>query len=96
MTRSDRPARRRASNNGADPLDEALRQIGADMHDEPVPEIDADRALVRGRWGKGSMDRYTLLADAATAIQHVADGRARGKVVLAVHPTDHTTGGGSR
>ncbi|MFA9429476.1 NAD(P)-dependent alcohol dehydrogenase [Egicoccus sp. AB-alg2] len=42
------------------------------------------------------IDRVYPLADAATAIQHVADGRARGKVVLAVHPTDHTTGGGPR
>jgi hypothetical protein len=38
MTRRDRPANRRASNNSADPLDEALRQIGADMLDEPIPE----------------------------------------------------------
>jgi hypothetical protein len=38
MTRGDRPASRRARNNAADPLDEALRQIGADMLDEPVPE----------------------------------------------------------
>ena len=29
---------RRARNDAADPLDEALRQIGADMLDEPVPE----------------------------------------------------------
>jgi hypothetical protein len=38
MTRDERPASRRAGNNAADPLDEALRQIGADMLDEPVPE----------------------------------------------------------
>jgi hypothetical protein len=38
MTRRDRPASRRASEDAADPLDEALRQIGADMLDEPVPE----------------------------------------------------------
>jgi hypothetical protein len=38
MTRGERPASRRASNDAADPLDEALRQIGADMLDEPVPE----------------------------------------------------------
>ena len=38
MTRGDRPASRRASDDAADPLDEALRQIGADMLDEPVPE----------------------------------------------------------
>ena len=38
MTRGDRPASRRARNDAADPLDEALRQIGADMLDEPVPE----------------------------------------------------------
>ena len=38
MTRREKPVRRRASNNGADPLDGALRQIGADMLDEPVPE----------------------------------------------------------
>ena len=38
MTRGERPASRRAGNNAADPLDEALRQIGADMLDEPVPE----------------------------------------------------------
>ena len=42
------------------------------------------------------IDRVYRLADAATAIQHVADGRARGKVVLAVHLTGHTTGGDSR
>jgi hypothetical protein len=42
------------------------------------------------------LDRVYPLADAATAIQHVADGRARGKVVLDVRPTDHTAGGGSR
>jgi len=38
MTRGERPASRRAGNDAADPLDEALRQIGADMLDEPVPE----------------------------------------------------------
>jgi hypothetical protein len=38
MTRPEKPARRRAGNNAADRLDEALRQIGADMLDEPVPE----------------------------------------------------------
>jgi hypothetical protein len=38
MTRGEKPASRRAGNNAADPLDEALRQIGADMLDEPVPE----------------------------------------------------------
>jgi hypothetical protein len=38
MTRGERPASRRASDGAADPLDEALRQIGADMLDEPVPE----------------------------------------------------------
>jgi hypothetical protein len=38
MTRGERPASRRASDSAADPLDEALRQIGADMLDEPVPE----------------------------------------------------------
>jgi hypothetical protein len=37
MTRREKPVRR-ASSNGVDPLDEALRQIGADMLDEPVPE----------------------------------------------------------
>jgi hypothetical protein len=37
MTRREKPVRR-ASSNGADSLDEALRQIGADMLDEPVPE----------------------------------------------------------
>ena len=38
MTPTEKPVRRRASNHAADPLDEALRQIGADMLDEPVPE----------------------------------------------------------
>jgi hypothetical protein len=38
MTRGQRPELRRASNDAGDPLDEALRQIGADMLDEPVPE----------------------------------------------------------
>jgi hypothetical protein len=38
MTEREKPAGRRANNSGADPLDEALRQIGADMLDEPVPE----------------------------------------------------------
>ena len=38
MTRGEKPASRRASDGAADPLDEALRQIGADMLDEPVPE----------------------------------------------------------
>jgi hypothetical protein len=38
MTRGERPAGRRAGRHAADPLDEALRQIGADMLDEPVPE----------------------------------------------------------
>jgi NADPH:quinone reductase-like Zn-dependent oxidoreductase len=42
------------------------------------------------------IDRVYPLADAATAIEHVADGRARGKVVLDLHPTDHTEDGGSR
>jgi hypothetical protein len=38
MTRGHRPGSRRARDNTADPLDEALRQIGAEMLDEPVPE----------------------------------------------------------
>ncbi|MGH6920961.1 MAG: hypothetical protein ACREJ0_25035 [Geminicoccaceae bacterium] len=38
MTRGDRPAERRASKGAADPLEEALRQIGADILEEPVPE----------------------------------------------------------
>jgi hypothetical protein len=38
MTRGDRPAERRASDDAADPLEEALRQVGADILDEPVPE----------------------------------------------------------
>jgi NADPH:quinone reductase-like Zn-dependent oxidoreductase len=42
------------------------------------------------------IDRTYPLADAAAAIQHVADGRARGKVVLDIRPADHTTGGGTR
>lgn len=42
------------------------------------------------------IDRTYPLADAAAAIQHVADGRARGKVVLDVRPADHSTGGGTR
>ena len=42
------------------------------------------------------IDRTYPLADAAAAIQHVADGRARGKVVLDIRPADHTTGGGAR
>lgn len=42
------------------------------------------------------IDRTYPLADAATAIQHLADGQARGKVVLDIHPADQTPGGGSR
>jgi hypothetical protein len=38
MRRRDRPAERRASTNSVDPLEKALRQMGADMLDEPVPE----------------------------------------------------------
>jgi hypothetical protein len=38
MTPGDRPAPGRARDHAADPIDEALRQIGADMLDEPVPE----------------------------------------------------------
>jgi hypothetical protein len=38
MTRRDRPVRRRATGGPLDPLDEALRQIGAELLDEPVPE----------------------------------------------------------
>jgi hypothetical protein len=38
MTGRDRPARRRSTGGALDPLDEALRQIGAELLDEPVPE----------------------------------------------------------
>jgi len=38
MTRRERSASRRTGNDAADPLDEALRQIGSEMLDEPVPE----------------------------------------------------------
>jgi hypothetical protein len=38
MRRGDRPASRQASGGAADPLDEALRQIGAELLEEPVPE----------------------------------------------------------
>jgi hypothetical protein len=38
MTRGDRPAGRRASEQEADPLVEALRQVGAEILDEPIPE----------------------------------------------------------
>jgi hypothetical protein len=38
MTGRDRPVRRRATGGALDPLDQALRQIGAEMLDEPIPE----------------------------------------------------------
>lgn len=38
MTRGDRAAEPRASDDAADPLEEALRQVGADILVEPVPE----------------------------------------------------------
>ena len=38
MTRGDRAAEPRASDDVADPLEEALRQVGADILAEPVPE----------------------------------------------------------
>jgi hypothetical protein len=38
MTRRERSAEREASNDPVDPLEEALRQMGADMLAEPVPE----------------------------------------------------------
>lgn len=38
MKRDERPGRRRANDNSIDPLDKALRQIGAEMLDEPVPD----------------------------------------------------------
>ena len=38
MTGRDRPVRRRATGGPLDPLDEALRQIGAELLQEPVPE----------------------------------------------------------
>jgi Anti-sigma factor NepR len=38
MRRRDRPTQRRASDHPIDPLDEALRQIGADVLNEPVPD----------------------------------------------------------
>jgi len=38
MGRNHRPAKGRASDDETDPLDAALRQMGADILDEPVPE----------------------------------------------------------
>jgi hypothetical protein len=38
MTGRDRPVRRRTTGGPLDPLDEALRQIGAELLHEPVPE----------------------------------------------------------
>ncbi|HEX5080261.1 MAG TPA: hypothetical protein VFV80_14005 [Geminicoccaceae bacterium] len=38
MKESEGPRERRAGVDSIDPLDEALRQIGADMLEEPVPE----------------------------------------------------------
>jgi hypothetical protein len=38
MTRGDRSAERPTSGDVVDPLEEALRQVGADILDEPVPE----------------------------------------------------------
>jgi hypothetical protein len=38
MKRNQRPAKGRANEDEADPLDAALRQMGADILDEPVPE----------------------------------------------------------
>jgi len=38
MARDDRPAKGRESVDEPDPLDGALRQMGAEILDEPVPE----------------------------------------------------------
>jgi Anti-sigma factor NepR len=38
MGRNQGPAKGRASDDETDPLDAALRQMGADILDEPVPE----------------------------------------------------------
>jgi hypothetical protein len=38
MTRGDRSAERPTSDDVVDPLEEALRKVGADILDEPVPE----------------------------------------------------------
>jgi Anti-sigma factor NepR len=38
MIRDERPAKGRVSDDEPDPLDAALRQMGADILDEPVPE----------------------------------------------------------
>jgi len=38
MIPGDRPPERRASEQADDPLVEALRQVGAEILDEPVPE----------------------------------------------------------
>jgi anti-sigma factor RsiW len=52
MTGRDRPVRRRATGRPLDPLDEALRQIGAELLDEPVPE----RLLRALRQARGTSD----------------------------------------
>jgi hypothetical protein len=52
MTRRDRPVRRRATGRPLDPLDQALRQIGAELLDEPVPE----RLLRVLRQARGASD----------------------------------------
>jgi hypothetical protein len=57
MRRRDRPANRRASNDSVDPLDEALRQIGADMLDEPIPE--RLRQVLRGARGASETHEAT-------------------------------------
>ena len=38
MTRDNRPAKGRVSDDEADPLDAALRRMGSDILDEPVPQ----------------------------------------------------------
>jgi hypothetical protein len=52
MTGRDRPVRRRATGGRLDPLDEALRQIEAELLHEPVPE----RLLRVLRQARGTSD----------------------------------------
>lgn len=65
MTRGDNPGRPRAGSNAADPLDEALRQIGADMLDEPIPE--RLRQVLRQARGGESESRSEPAAGASRA-----------------------------
>jgi hypothetical protein len=67
MTRRDRPARRRATGAALDPLDEVLRQIGAELLDEPIPE--RLREVLRQARGRSEAEPDSAAGDGPRGVE---------------------------